>query len=298
MPYCPLPDRAVVSLAGDDVSGFLDALVTNNVHLVTPTQAIYAALLTPQGKYLFDFFIAAYDGRLLLDCEAARKDELIKRLKMYKLRAKIDITDESADMTVLAAFGDDAPSAFSLADEAGTARQMDRGVAYVDPRLSTAGVRAIVADVAATAAETGLAAADADAYEAHRLSLALPAPGADLIVDKSILLESNFEELNGVDFSKGCFVGQEVTARTRYRGLIKKRLLAVTFDGPEPPAGTTITLDGRDAGTMGSSHGGQGIALLRLERLEQAQSTGMPLLAGDVKVTPMKPDWLTADLPV
>lgn len=292
MPYCTLPDRAVIALAGEEARDFLDALVTNDVGRVTPSQAIYATLLTPQGKFLFDFFIAEQGGRLLLDSEAARKDELVKRLKLYRLRSKVDIIDLSAELSVVAAFGDDAVTALALPNEPGSARSEADGVVYVDPRLAAAGVRAMLGDGEAVMIAAGLAAAPADTYEAHRVALALPAPGRELIVDKSILLETNIEELHGVDFRKGCFVGQEVTARTKYRGLVRKRLLPVRFDGPPPPAGTKVTLDGHDAGTMGSASDGRGIALLRLERVEQAAQTGTPLLAGNVRLQPEKPDWL------
>lgn len=295
MPYCTLPDRAVIAIGGAEARGFLDALVTNDVERVTPERAIYATLLTPQGKFLFDFFIAEHDGRLLLDCEAARKDDLVKRLKLYRLRSKVDIDDVSAGFAVAAAFGDDVP-ALGLPGAAGAAMVQAGGVIYVDPRLAAAGARAMLADVAGTFDAAGLAATTPQAYERHRVALALPAPGSDLIVDKSILLESNLAELNGVDFAKGCFVGQEVTARTKYRGLVRKRLLPVRFDGAPPAAGTPVTVDGRDAGTMGSAADGHGIALLRLERVAQAARSGSPLMAGEVHLTPAKPDWLALDI--
>lgn len=290
-----LDDRGVLSIVGPDARAFLQGIVTNDIDKVSPDQAIYAALLTPQGKYLFDFFVAAHGDGLLLDAEAARLPDLAKRLTMYRLRAKADITDVSADYRVAAVFGDDATGDLGLDADAGAAREVDGGVAFVDPRVAAAGARAILprAEAEASLANAGLTPTSAADYDVYRLRHALPDSSRDLVVDKATLVESNFEELNGVDFGKGCYVGQEVTARTKYRGLVRKRLLRVDVDGPLPAPGTPIMLGGKEAGTMQSGRDTVGMALLRLEQVAQAESSGELLTAGDARLTPVKPDWAT-----
>ena len=290
-----LEDRGVLSVSGADARAFLQGIVTNDIDKVTPDNAIYAALLTPQGKYLFDFFIAAHGDGLLLDAEAARLPDLAKRLTMYRLRAKAEIADVSTDNSVAAIFGDDAAGDLAMPAQAGAARAIGNGVVFVDPRLAAAGARAILprADAEAVLTDAGLTPASAEDYDSNRLQFGLPDSSRDLIVDKATMVESNFEDLNGVDFGKGCYVGQEVTARTKYRGLVRKRLLRVDVDGPLPAPGTPIMLNGKEAGTMQSGRDAVGIALLRLEQVDRAASSGEPLTAGDARLTPIKPDWAT-----
>ena len=288
-----LEDRGVLSVSGADARAFLQGIVTNDIDRVTPDNAVYAALLTPQGKYLFDFFIAAHGDDLLLDAEAARLPDLARRLTMYRLRAKAEIADVSAGHRVAAVFGDDAADDLALPSQTGAARAVGGGVVFIDPRLTAAGARAILPSAGAEAllTEAGLTAASAEDYDSQRLRFALPDGSRDLVVDKATMVESNFEELNGIDFGKGCYVGQEVTARTKYRGLVRKRLWRVDVDGPLPAPGTPIMLNGKEAGTMQSGRDSVGIALLRLERVDQAESSGEPLIAGEARLTPVKPDW-------
>jgi folate-binding protein YgfZ len=290
--YSILENRAVVSLSGGQVVDFLQNLVTNDIAPVDAGRAVYAALLTPQGKYLFDFFIVRHGDRLLLDCEAARQSELIKRLSFYRLRAPIEIADASDTYRIAAGFGDDAAGALSMPPEAGFAADVSDGRAFVDPRLAAAGVRALAADPGAVFEAHGFAQAGADAYEAHRLSLALPDSSRDLLVDKSFMLESNLDALHGVDFSKGCFVGQEVTARTKYRGLVRRRLLGVDIEGEAPASGTTVEWQGKDAGTLMSAQGGKGLALLRLEAVAEAMAGDSAFTAGASRLWPRWPEWL------
>lgn len=289
--YVVLEDRGVLAITGDDARTFLQGLISNDINKVTPTHAIHAALLTPQGKYLHDFFIVeAAGGTLLLDGERARLDDLAKRLKLYKLRAKVTIEDQSAQWRVAAlpgGAGADIPGS-----DAGAAQAKDGGVLFVDPRLTALGARAILpADGAeATLSGLGLRAGDRAAYDILRLGLGVPDGSRDMVVDKSILLESGFDELNGVDWKKGCYMGQELTARTKYRGLIKKRLLPVEIEGTLPEAGTPITLDGKEVGevrsTVADGTGGRGLAMIRLEHLDAG-----PFEAAGAKITPHKPDW-------
>lgn len=290
--YSILENRGVLALGGNDVHGFLQNLVTNDIDPVSKSVAVYTALLSPQGKYLHDFFVVPQGGRLLLDCERARKDDLIKRLSLYRLRADVDISDLSDSLAVSAAFGPDARTMLKLpADQDGVVMIND-GAAFSDPRLPAAGARIIAANGDSILSDMGFAHVGMAEYDLFRLQLALPESGADLIVDKTIALEANLDFLNGVDFSKGCFVGQEVTARTKYRGLARKRLLPVTFAGGILPAGEDITADGKSVGEVRSSSNGHGLALMRLDRLAEAQDAGHPLNVGDMPVTVKFPAWL------
>lgn len=288
--YALLDARGVLAIAGEDTDTFLQGLISNDVTKVTPEAAAYSAFLTPQGKYLHDFFMVRVGDVLLLDGEAARLADLKKRLSMYKLRAKATVEDASADWAVCAAWGDGAAAAFGLASEAGAARETDGGAVYVDPRLAAMGVRAILPKDGARAVmdAAGLTPGDAAAYDRARMSLGLPDGSRDLIVERALLLENGFDELHGVDWQKGCYMGQELTARTRYRGLVKKRLLPVAIDGPTPEPGTPVMLDGKEAGVMRSGTDGLGLALMRLEALDKAAS----FPCGDATLTPAKPDWV------
>ena len=286
--FVVLEDRSVLSVSGRDRVSFLQGLVSNDIEKAGPGSAIYAALLTPQGKYLYDFFIveAGEAGEagdaLLLDCERAGLDGLKKRLSLYKLRADVTFKDRSDEWVVAAVFGN------------GSIEAAIEGVAvFADPRLAQAGVRCILpkAEARAILEKAGLTPANEADYDRLRLTLGLPDGSRDLIAEKSTLLESGFDELNGVDWDKGCYMGQELTARTKYRGLVKKRLMPVTFDGPPPEPGTPVMLEGKEAGEVRSSQttadGGIGLALIRLDALEHSAD----LKAGDVSVTPSKPDW-------
>jgi hypothetical protein len=290
--YCVLGDRGVLEAGGEDRVGFLQGLVSNDVTKAAPERALYAALLTPQGKYLHDFFIAATDT-LLLDAEAARLDDLRRRLALYKLRSKVTLASASDRLEVAAAFGAGAARALGLADSPGAARPWGGGIAYVDPRLGGLGVRLILprGTSGAALAAAGLVPADAASYDRLRLSLGVPDGSRDLEIEKSILLEAGFDGLNGIDWQKGCYVGQELTARTRYRGLIKKRLMPVAVDGPLPAAETPILLGDVEAGEMRSGRDGLGLALLRLEAVAEARRQGRPLTAGTSRLTPIRPDW-------
>lgn len=285
-----LAERAVLEVAGEERRAFLQGLISNDVEKVAADRAIYAALLTAQGKYLHDFFVAALGDAFCLDGEAARLADLKRRLTLYRLRAKVTIA-ESERFIVAAAFGEDAPAALGLASEAGAAVPFGGGIAYVDPRLPQLGLRLLLPREAGLAPleRAGFAAADPELYDRLRLTLGVPDGSRDLAIDKAILLEAGFEELNGVDWQKGCYIGQELTARTKYRALIKKRLMPVAIDGPLPPPGTPVMLGDAEAGEMRSGRDGLGLALLRLEAV--AEAAGAPLTAGQAKLRPQKPDW-------
>ena len=261
-----LPDRAVLEISGEDRVAFLQGLISNDVTKARADQALWAALLTPQGKWLADFFVIATDDLLLLDVEAAQLAMLAQRLSRFKLRAKVALRDASADWQVYAAWGEGGPP---------------EGLGARDPRLPEAGWRVLVPATMPTNATS-------EDYAAHRLALGLPDGSKDMEAEKSVLLEGGFDELNGISWTKGCYMGQELTARTRYRGLLKRRLVPVAIDGPAPARGAPIlTPDGAEAGEMRSSQGAQGLALLRLEWLDKGA-----LAAGGARLTPQPPPWM------
>ena len=219
-----LPHRSVVAVGGPDRAEFLQGLISNDTAKVGPGRAIWAALLTPQGRFLNDMFVVEdASGTFLMETERERAPALAKKLKMYTLRSKVTVEDRSAAMEVAVVFG---PGAEKLLPVTGA-------TGFVDPRLPELGVR-VLAPVGQTAAVLGLGEATVAEYEALRLRLGVPDGSRDLTVEKALLLESGFDELHGVDWQKGCYMGQELTARTKYRGLIKRRLFPVRIDGPLP----------------------------------------------------------------
>lgn len=281
--YVPLDDRGVLALGGAEAQDFLQGIVSNDLRLLAADRAIYAALLTPQGKYLFDFIVFRHEDEIWLDVEAARGRELMQRLMMYRLRAKVTIEDRSEALKVLALV-DARPAP---RQERGSTTPWQGGIISVDPRLTGLGMRAIVP--ASRLSGLDMQPLPAAAYETRRLALGVPASSTDLVVQKSLLLESNFVELAGVSFDKGCYVGQELTARTKYRALVRKRLLPVVVEGSLPAPGTPLMLAGREAGEMRSGLADKGMALVRLEALGET----MPVLEAEgSRVTPQWPAWL------
>lgn len=285
-----LPHRGVLRIGGADAKTFLQGLVSNDVTRVTPDHAIWAAFLTPQGKFLHEFFISERDDTLYLEGEAERLDDLRTRLKKYKLRAKVTL-EAAPEMAVAVAFGA-AKSALDLPAEAGAARPFGDGIAYVDARLAQAGLRLVLpADWAEAAlAEAGFAAGTLADYDAHRLRLGLPDGSRDLPVEKAFLMENGFEELGGVDFRKGCYIGQETTARMKHRGLVRKRLMPVAVSGPLPAPETPVTdAEGKAIGSVhsGDAAAGYALAMLKLDALQSG-----PFTAGAATLTPIHPDWM------
>jgi hypothetical protein len=294
--FALLEDRGVVSLRGDDARPFLQGLITNDIDQVADDRAIWAALLTPQGKYLHDFFIIEMMGALVLDCERARVDDLMTRLARYKLRSKVEIADDSADWAVLALIGSDA-DAEALRGFEGRGGPFAGGVCFVDPRYGGAGARAILPrDAIGSLMDAGFEQVEADAYDLHRLICGLPDGSRDITPEKSFPMDNNFDALHAIAWKKGCYVGQELTARMRYRANAKRTLLPVEIAGANkdtvPPPGTAITLDGRDAGEMRSARDGIGLALLRIDALEALQQGRGGLMAGETALQPMRPPYL------
>ncbi|CAA7619900.1 folate-binding protein YgfZ [Magnetospirillum sp. UT-4] len=264
--------RAVVAVAGEDCRAFLQGLISNDVNKAGPGRAVFAALLTPQGKFLHDLFVVATDGGLLLDVEAARAADFVRKLSMYKLRSKVTVAPADS-LSVFAVFGGDVPP---LAD----------ATVFADPRLPELGSRVYAADGAVLTA-AGLAEAPFAEWDRLRLRLGVPDGSRDLPVEKGILLENGFDELGGVDFTKGCYMGQELTARTKHRGLVRKRLLPVAISGPVPEPGTPVMLGEAEAGEMRSAEGDVGVALLRLEQVRK----GQPFTCGAATLTASVPAW-------
>ena len=283
--FAALEQRGVIAITGDDARPFLQGLISQDVEKVGSATAVYGAFLTPQGKFLHDFCIAQQaDGALLLDCEATGVEDLRSRLSRYKLRTKVTLQNVSDDYETTVAFGAEVSKLCDLDDRVGAARNIDGGVLFVDPRKTALGCRAIAPHGTAQTLFTaiGFTSTAADDYDGHRLALGIPDGSRDLEREKATLLESNFEELNGVDWDKGCYMGQELTARTKYRALLKKRIIPVRIEGPLPPHGTPILADGKPVGTIRSGRGTRAMALLRLEAIE----SGAPLHAGDAIIVP------------
>jgi folate-binding protein YgfZ len=267
MPIALLPGRGVVEVTGEDRTAFLQGLVSNDVTACQPGRAVFAALLTPQGKWLADFFLFAEGERLLLDCARDQAGLLVTTLSRFRLRAKVALRDVSDGFAVHAGWGG--------------APLPEGAIAAPDPRLAEAGWRAL-APVPLTAD------AEEAAYDLHRLALGLPDGARDMEAQKSVLLEGGFDELAGVSWTKGCYMGQELTARTKYRGLLKKRLFPVAVAGPQPAPGTPVTQDGAELGEMRSGRGGLGLALLRIEAVE----AGGAMACGEAQLTPRIPPWM------
>jgi folate-binding protein YgfZ len=276
-----LPHRSVIAVGGADRVEFLQGLISNDTTKVAPGRAIWAALLTPQGRFLNDMFVVdGSDDTLLLETERERAPALAKKLTLYKLRSKVTVEDRSAAMEVAVIFG-------SGADKT---PPIDGTIAFIDPRLPDLGVRVLAptGTAATLLSARGLAEASLDSYDALRLSLGVPDGSRDLPVEKALLLESGFDELNGVDWKKGCYMGQELTARTKYRGLVRKRLFPVRIEGTLPVSGTTVELDGQDVGELRSGAGERAIAMLRLD----AARGGGALTAGGARIVPEFPAWM------
>lgn len=292
--YAVLDRRSVVAVTGEDRKAFLQGLVSNDMLRVTPDHAAYALFLTPQGKFLHDFTVveSGSDTALLLDPETDRRADLLRRLKMYKLRSKIALEDRAGALQVVVAFGDGALAALGLPAEAGAARPFGGGIAFTDPRLPALGARLFLpAEGIPALEEAGLVRRDAADYDGLRLSLGVPDGSGELIPEKSIPLENRMDALNAISWDKGCYMGQELTARTKYRALIKKKLFPAAIDGPAPEPGSPVTLDGKEAGEVRSVHGGAALALLRLEEVRRAAESGLRFQAGAATLTPSEPDW-------
>ena len=271
-----LPGRRLIRLEGEGRASFLQGLVSNDVAQAVEGRAVWAAFLTPQGKYLADFFIIGHEDALFLDCEAGQLDMLLARLSRYKLRERVTLRP-APELLVHAAWGAEPPAA-------GTVESSTEAIIAVDPRLPAAGWRVL------TDAPLETTASEAD-WDRHRIRLGLPDGTRDLEPEKTVLLEAGFDELQGVSWQKGCYLGQELTARTKYRGLIKRRLVPVDVEGTLPPPGSPVFHAGVEVGTMRSGIDQMGMAVLRLSAL------GGRLDCAGAVLVPRIPAWMRVPEP-
>jgi tRNA-modifying protein YgfZ len=273
-----LAERGVVRVAGADAQKLLQGIITNDMELLGRQDAIHAALLTPQGKMLFEFFVVKHGEAYLLETARDRAADLVKRLTIYRLRAKVEFGDVSAHHRVTARWGSPAAHEKSSAD----------AVVFADPRLPALGVRII----------DRVDGADdrvADGYHAHRIALGVPEAGRDYVLGDTFPHEADLDQLNGISFSKGCFVGQEVVSRMQHRGGSRKRVVPVEGTAPLT-SGSEVMAGAVAIGTVGSVAGGRALALLRLDRAAEAIGKGEALTANGVAVAVRRPDWATFEL--
>ena len=283
-----LPDRAVVRVDGSDAEKLLQGLVTNDVEIGVSRRLVFAALLSPQGKVLFDFFIARHGGSFLIETAAEKTAELVKRLDMYRLRARVDIEDASSKFVVQVNW--------HYAPPPEHAEQMSH---MFDPRLPELGMRTLWGPgVASRLTEEAAREANATAadYHAHRIALGVPEGGKDYAFGDTFPHEANMDLLNGVSFSKGCFVGQEVVSRMQHRSTARKRIVIIEGD-KSVETGTAITAGQATIGTIGSVAGHRGLALVRLDRVEEMQRKGEQITAAGAMLTIQLPAYMTPAIP-
>lgn len=276
MYYTHLPERAVLSVSGEEALPFLQGLLTNDVMPLAGGGAVYAMLLSPQGKYQHDCFLHGREGGILLDCEKPRAADLLARFKLYRLRSKVNIAALPETWGVAAAWGGGVCA---------------RG--FADPRLPELGWRIIgeIEDIVPWCEAQGWQASSPEEYDAMRIGLGVPDGSRDMEIDRAIPLHYGIRELHGIDFSKGCYVGQEVMARTHHRGQIRKFIHTVHAAAALPEAGTPVRLGEMIAGEMRSSAGNTGLAMLQFEAVEKARAGGENLRAGDVVMEVALPPW-------
>jgi tRNA-modifying protein YgfZ len=277
-----LPDRGVVKVSGDDARDFLNGLVTTDITPLRPSLGRFGALLTPQGKITTDFLIteapAGHGGGFLLDCPRALAQGLADKLGFYRLRAKVVVENLSDSLAVLAAWDGD-PA-------------LKPDLAFADPRNEALGWRILVPEeLAQKAADLiGAEMVDSAAYDAHRIASGVPRGGLDFIYGDAFPHETNMDRLHGVDFDKGCYVGQEVVSRMQHRGTARTRTVRIILDGPAPEPGATILAGDKPVGTIGSAAGRHGLALLRIDRVADALDAAIPLTSGGLAIRVAEPD--------
>ncbi len=278
-----LADRAVLRVTGTDARKFLQGMLTSDVGKLEDGRAIHAGLLAPQGKILFELFVVAANDEFLIDVAQDRPTELIKRLGVYRLRSQVEIAEDKG-LKVAAVWG-------------GSPRLPEGAIAYADPRLAELGSRVMLPASASVGALGCTQATEAD-YHAMRIRLGVPEGGRDYAFGETFPHEALFDQLNGVDFKKGCYVGQEVVSRMEHRGLARKRIVPVEGDAPLPAPGTAIEAAGVPIGALGSVAGVSGLASLRLDRAEEALAKGSALTAGGVRITLRQPAFARFAVPV
>src|SRR5882724_8533780 len=281
-----LPDRGVVKVSGGDARDFLNGLVTTDVTLLRPGLGRFGALLTPQGKITVDFLIteapSGHGGGFLIDSPRALSQGLADKLGFYKLRAKVTVENLSDSFGVLAAWDGE------LA--------VEPDLAFADPRSTALGWRILVPEELAqkVADLIGAELVDSAAYDAHRIALGVPRGGLDFMYGDAFPHETNMDRLHGVDFEKGCYIGQEVVSRMQHRGTARTRTVRVILDGPSPEPGAAVVAGDKPVGSMGSTADHHGLALLRIDRAADALAAGMQLTVGGLAIRVADPDDLLA----
>lgn len=275
-----LSKRTVISISGENSLEFLQGLVSNNVRSLAEGRSVYAALLSPQGRFLHDFFLVHWRDKIFIDVKKERAGDLFSRLKLYRLRSKVEITPEES-LCVSATW----------AEEIAETETADYKI-YADPRLGELGLRAIgnKDSISEFYKQQQISQVAEDEYEKFRLSLCIP-DTSDMIVEKSLLLESGFEELHGVDFSKGCYVGQEVTARSKFRGQVRKSFYSAKSDAPLPASGSKIIAGEEIIGEIRSSLENIGIALIFNDKYEAAREGNIPFICGGLGIEIATAGW-------
>jgi len=277
-----LSDRGVLRVRGADARKFLQGVITNNLDKAKEGAAVHTGLLSPQGKILFDFFVVPHGGDILIEAAKDTLAELAKRLGFYRLRAQVEIA-ETPEYDVAAVWD-------------GTPTLPEEAIAFADPRLQALGMRVLL-PIGAAIRRLACAEASEDVYHARRIMLGVPEGGRDYALGDTFPHEALFDQLNGVDFKKGCFVGQEVVSRMEHRGTTRKRVVPVEGNGPLL-SGTEVKAGDLPLGTIGSVAGTRGLALLRLDRAADAASKGTALTAGDATITLSRPAFAGFEMPV
>jgi len=293
MKLAVLADRGVVSVQGEDAEKLLQGLITNDMAVLSEQPALFTGLLSPQGKILFEFFVVRAAGGLLLEVAKEQAAGLVRRLTMYKLRAKVAIADASEAYKVAAAWGPGQPGSEPLLTPN-----------YPDPRCAAVGNRLLLGAQAAARLD-GIAkshASDyqvlsADHYHAHRIALAIPEGGMDYAFGDAFPHEADFDQLGGISFEKGCFVGQEVVSRMQHRGTARKRIVPVAGAAALPATGSDIRAGEAAIGSLGSTARTLGLAMVRLDRAAEALAAGRSLTAGGVEIHLRQPAWATFKVP-
>ena len=282
-----LPDRGVIKLTGSDTGKFLQGLITNDLEILTNERALHAALLSPQGKIQFEFFVVNINSEKLLEVDRAQIPALIEHLNKYKLRADVKIDDVSSDFTIAALWnGETLPE---LNDQ--------NIISFADPRLPALGHRLLLTlQTDGLPAELDCTPSPRSDYETHRIALGIPESSADYALKDTFPHEALFDQLNGISFTKGCFIGQEVVSRMQHRRTARKRIVPITADSPLPEPGIELRAGTTAIGTMGSSAEKMGLALIRLDRAAKVRAEGMQILAGQTPVTLNLPQWANFSL--
>jgi tRNA-modifying protein YgfZ len=279
-----LRDRGVIKVGGEDARNFLNGLVTSDVTLVRPGLGRFGALLTPQGKIITDFIIteapAGHGGGFLIDAPRALAPGLATKLGFYKLRAKVTVEDLTENLGVMAVWDGEPATTPDLT--------------YADPRDAALGWRILVPeDLTQKVADViGAELVDSAAYDAHRIATGVPRGGLDFMYGDAFPHETNMDRLHGVDFDKGCYVGQEVVSRMQHRGTARTRTVRIVLDGAPPETGSPVLAGDKPVGTMGSSADGKGLALIRTDRAIDALDAGTPLTSGGLAIRIADPDGL------